>query len=170
MSLIFTGEVMEITEKRITELQELHKIKRKQLRILKRRPQENKAAEERAAGLVFGSIWGVNDHGVPFDGKREDDHYKNTLRPCLALETPDDFEDHSEVWIAPGTTHSHPVGRNYPPCFMAETGREDIRKTTWFLLYFQFPAMQKTLEKRFTELSAEGKQKVRSLMEGAVDG
>lgn len=119
---------------------------------------------KRELSLLFGTVWGVNDFAVPFDNKRKDDDFKETLRPCLVLETPDDFGDNYLVWMAPGTSKFHKIKDKIEPCFYADPQYENVRKPTYFLLYFEWFAKQKTVINKFLELSEDGKTKLKELV------
>lgn len=142
-------------KKTYKQIREVHKVKQKEIKKFSRGLRVDPKIEKREMGLYFGSVWGVNDASVPFNGKRDEEHLKDSLRPSLVLKTPDSFEDFTLVEMAPGTSHEHPVGYKHPICLRADVPPEELAQTTYFLLYLKWSSVQKNLEKRFCELSTE---------------
>jgi hypothetical protein len=142
-------------KKTYASLHEVHKVKKKEIKKFSRSEKLNAAIVKRELKLHYGSVWGIDDKSVPFDAKRKDEDLKESLRPCLVIETPKSFEDYDLVEMAPGTTHFHPVGIEYPECLRADVPPEDLYKTTYFLLYLRWSSVQKNLFRNLTELSTE---------------
>lgn len=134
----------------------------------KRRIKTNKKQEDfeyRELNLLFGSVWGLNDRSVPFDRKRKDDDYKSALRPSLVLGTPDYYEDYNEVSLAPGTSKYHSDKDPNNPCLIAEVPPENLKRTTYFLLYYSWTAKLFTIDRKLAELSVESKNKLAKILE-----
>lgn len=138
-------------------------IKKREIRIVKRAKPTDKEVYEREINLTFGNVWGVNDRAVLFDDLRKEEDYKNTLRPCLILQTPDDFTDYSFVNLAPGTSKYH-KSTDGQPCLIAKAEIEECKKDTYFLIYFRWNSLQKTVEKKFFELSPNSKSQLEKLL------
>jgi len=141
-------------------------VKRKQIRILSRNLKQSNEVINKELGLSTGSVWSIEDASVPFDAKRNLKDIKQTSRPCLVLTTPIEFGDSSTVLVAPGTSKVHPTDNQTFPCLKAPVPPEDLKQTTYFLLYFKWHAVQKTLQKKITELSFPAQERLRSLMKG----
>ncbi len=156
-----------VLDKKILELIKEKKLKKNEIRLIKRKSRHSAAQELDTKDLLkFGSVWGVEDRAVPFDYNRKEDDYKNALRPCLVLGTPFNFNSYDSVKTAPGTSIPHPFGFKKPPCIKAEVPPENLKKTTFFLIYFQWYSRQSELEKYFTELSEPLLNLTQKLMEG----
>ncbi len=147
-------------------LKKHHKIKKKEIKIYKRKERIPQNQLIRETSLFKGSVWGVQDLSVPFDNKRKEDHYKASLRPTLILETPNIFTDYSVVSSAPGTSKVHKVGEGFPSTLKAEVPPENLEKTTYFLLEYSWFAIQKTMNKKLTELTSETMGVLNEMIEG----
>lgn len=145
-------------------LYEVHGIKLKQIKKYSRSKSPNTEIVNRELGLQFGSIWGVDDVSVPFDSKREKEHLKDAMRPCLALETPDSFEDYAKIEMAPGTSKEHPIVSNFPACLIFDNLNRELNQVTYFLLYLSWTSVQKKLRKRFGELSTDQKNLLKNIL------
>jgi hypothetical protein len=104
--------------------------------------------------LTFGSVWGIQDSLVLFDNKRKDEHFKDSARPCLLIETPTNYRDYSPAVIAPGTTSYYQNDENNDKVLTAQVPPEDLNQTTYFKLFFRQYIFQKNLEKKFCDLSS----------------
>jgi len=143
--------------RKILRLQAERNLKNKEIRLLRRNPKkQDDSWDSRAAGLIKGAVWLIADASVPFDAKRHEKDIKSTGRTCLCLNTPSDISQNSFAPMAPGTGTPHKTGKNgTAPVLRAEVPPEDLDKTTYFLLYFRWNALQKTLIKRRCDLSAD---------------
>lgn len=126
--------------------------------IQRNKSQKQQKQEEREVSLHYGSVWGIHDRSVPFDRERKEDDFKDALRTSIVLETPEEFSTHSLVWTAPGTSKKHDIGKNAPPCLKALPEKDNVKQITYFLIYMNWYASQKTLDKRFCEISTEAKE------------
>lgn len=146
-------------------LKEVHKIKKKEIRVYKRKSHSSSEKSKREISLFQCSIWGVPDKSIPFDRRRKEDEYKDSLRPTLVLTTPDTFNDYDLVWVAPGTSKFHKIGNKFPYTLKVEVPPENLEKTTYFLMQYHWFAIQKNMEKKFTELTSETKTKFYEILE-----
>lgn len=129
------------------------KIKRRELRLLKREKDEEPGEYiSRGMYLREGSVWGIEDKSVSFDTPRDPDVLKEGLRPCLCLDTPDQYNYYSPVEMAPGTTKFHRTDLPDMPTLAVQINPKSDYQTTYFLIYASWYAMQKTLQKHFTDL------------------
>ena len=140
------------------KLKQVHNLKRKEIKKFTRDIFLNNESEKRENELYLGSVWGIDDKSVPFDGNRKDENIKNSLRPCLTLQTPNSFENYDLVQMAPGTTNFHNVGHNYPECLRADVPPEDLNQTTYFLIYLRWSSIQKNLDRKICDLSTQLKK------------
>jgi len=150
-------------------LKKVHKIKKKEIRIYKRKENIPSNQTIRETSLLKGSVWGVPDESVPFDKKRKDDDYKDALRPSLVLETPNNFGNNHFVKLAPGTSKYHPHNETNNLCLLASVPPEELKQSTYFLIYFSWNAVQKNLQNRFCELSTSSKERISILMRELVN-
>lgn len=150
--------------KKNIELLKERKLKTKEIKILKREPKSPPEVEYRELNLFFGSVWSIPDKAVPFDYMRKLEDIKDANRPCLILETPESFFDNSYVELAPGTTKVHPTTDKEYKCLVAKVPPEDLRQTTYFLLYFRWTDVQKKLDKKLCELSTSLKNKLSNIL------
>ncbi len=127
-------------KKLFSELTKVHKIKYSQIRISKR---EDKDEEPYIPESSVGSVYGVQDSKIQFDGQRQE--FKDALRPCVIIKK----DRINETWIAPGTGKYH-YGEE---CITAEVPPEQLEKTTYFLLYFRQRLLDKTLKRKICSLS-----------------
>jgi mRNA-degrading endonuclease toxin of MazEF toxin-antitoxin module len=146
-------------------LKKVHRLKKKEIRIYKRKKRVPQNQFIRETSLFKGSIWGVPDKSIPFDRRRKEDEYKDSLRPTLVLTTPDTFNDYDLVWVAPGTSKFHKIGNKFPYTLKVEVPPENLEKTTYFLMQYHWFAIQKNMEKKFTELTSETKTKFYEILE-----
>jgi len=142
--------------KKIQQLKSERNLKDRDIKLFKRSERKvDKSEEERSISLIEGAVWLIPDQSVPFDAQRELKEIKPFGRPCLCLETPQDFEPDSLVSMAPGTSKPHRFGAHAPlPVLFAKVPPEDLDKDTYFLLYFSWTARQKNLIKHRSDLSA----------------
>lgn len=166
MAIIKFNEIritrMKNIEKLYEELKKFHKIKKKEIRVSDRKNRQS--PDERSIIMTYGSVWGIQDSSVPFDDKREDIEIKQSLRPCLVLETPDRFGDYDEVHMAPGTRKPHRIGEKNPLCLMAKQNDSQLKETTYFLINFSWYAIQKNLEKKFGDITGDTRKYLDSIM------
>lgn len=141
-------------DKKIRRILEEDKTKRKMIRLPMREHTDRKS-EQWQTGAYKGSVWAVPDRSVPFDEIRKAEQIKPEKRPCLILETPSEFGEYKTAHIAPGTSVPHRLGKKSPPCLLADRENDGMKKDTYFLIYFRWFAVQKTMEKRIGEISFE---------------
>lgn len=129
-------------------------VKRRELRILRRKKEEfPEDYSLRESKLRTGSVWGIEDKSVSFDTPRDPSVLKDGLRPCLCLEKPADYHEYQTALMAPGTSKFHRLNIINFPTLAAQINPKSNITTTYFLLYASWHAMQKTLQKHFTDLS-----------------
>ncbi len=146
------------------ELRKIKKVKRKEIKKILRKKNYEEINEHRIAGMTFGSVWGIHDRYVPFDKNRRIENIKDKMRPAVILETPKQFCEHCIIWLAPGTSINHDKFNKGEVILKAKVPPEDLSKTTWFLIHFNWFAKQWQLEKRFTELSTERIKKLENIL------
>lgn len=144
---------MLMNKKKIDKLLKERNIKYKAIRLLKKKEHVDKLIEYRELNLKIGTIWTMQDRKIPFDNKRAEKDYKNSGRPVLVLETPNDFSDYSLVSLAPGTSIPH-VSSKTQPVFDILSTKKNNPITTYFLLYFKWKSVQKNLNKIVSTLNS----------------
>ncbi len=155
---------MRSSEEFYESLKTVHKIKKKEIRIYKRKSLLEEEETLKSMKFNFGSIWGIEDKLVPFDYKRNETNYKDSLRPSLIIETPLKFGDNQLVKLAPGTTKFHKCKKIRDFCLFVSVPPEELDQSTYFLIYFSWKAVQKNLQKRFCELSTKAKERLSILV------
>ncbi len=134
-------------KKIFTELSEVHKIKFSEIRKVQRKKNAEEDFEENEFIYSKGDVYGLPDSKVKFDGKRNEDDYKDALRPVCIMECIND----NQVLLIPGTGTPH-----YDKlCLRAGVPPEKLKKTTYFLLYFSQSVFSKSLKKKICRLSPE---------------
>lgn len=141
-------------------------LKIKEIRKLKREKKKKETTSNKEYQLIFGSVWGIEDRIVIFDNKRKEEHFKDTLRPCLALESPSDFNEYSIINIAPGTTSYFHSDIDKGKILTASVPPEDLDRTTHFKIYFSQYLLQKNLQKKFCDISATLRIKLEEILNG----
>lgn len=141
-------------------------VKKKQIRIFSRSKKQSAKDLNRELGIFQGSVWGIDDASIPFDSLRKLKDIKQSLRPCVVLNTPESYRQTDLVSVAPGTSTYHASNSEAFPCLIASVPPENLKKTTYFLLYFRWVAVQKTLQKKLTELSNPSKDRLRKIVGG----
>jgi len=148
--------------KLIRQLMYVRKIKKNQIRLYKRISLKQDKVDNEIIKMRFGTVWGVEDRKVNFDGGRTPDHFKDALRPCVALEHAN--EQSEIIEIAPGTSKIH-SNTNSEIILTAKVPPENLSKTTYFLLHYNQSVFKDDLETKFAELSQNLQKKLKNLLE-----
>jgi len=128
-------------------------IKFKQIRKFRRKEKLSEFADNKEYDLMFGSVWGIHDSRILFDSERKKEHFKNSLRPCVALESPTIIDDNKVANFAPGTSSYDAEGINSGKILIASVPPENLYNTTYFKLKFRQALKQKYFEIKFCDLS-----------------
>jgi len=128
-------------------------IKISQLKKKNRKSSISIKQEDKEIQMIFGSVWGIQDRHVAFGEERKDEHIKDSLRPCLALETPSKFGDNSNIEVAPGSSNFWNNQLYTEKIITASVPPEDLERTTYFKIHLAHLQLQKHLEKKFCDLS-----------------
>ncbi|MCK9280184.1 MAG: hypothetical protein M0P71_06160 [Melioribacteraceae bacterium] len=147
-------------EPKYGELKTPHK--RKKEKIL---PKTFNSPHRRIIEFNFGSVWGIPDGAVPFDNERKKDDYKDCDRPCVVISKPIDMPSNEDAIFAPGTTHYHDPDHKINIVLYASNKKENLKYSTYFLLYFKFSVPSKFINSKFCDLSKESKNQLKLLVE-----
>ncbi|MBK9404453.1 MAG: hypothetical protein IPN57_07970 [Ignavibacteria bacterium] len=123
-------------------------LKVKEIRKLKREKKSRDTGSDKEYQLIFGSVWGIQDRLVLFDGKRKEEHFKDSQRPCILLESPIVFNEYSNISIAPGTSNYSKYDEYNNFVLTATVPPEELNHTTYFKIYLRQYTFQKDLEKK----------------------
>jgi len=152
-----------MNDKKIIKLKTERNVKHKQIKLLNKEEYIEPEVSYREANLCFGSVWGVEDKSVPFDNFRNEIDIKNSLRPTVVIETPQNWESYNVVSVAPGTSKNHKNTKDFPvydECI--NTTNPSLR--TYFLLYLKWNSVQKNLVKKFYTLDVPQSNRLKNLL------
>lgn len=141
-------------------------LKVKEIRKLKRQKKSRNTESDKQYKLIFGSVWGIQDRLVQFDGKRKEEHFKNSQRPCILLESPIVFNEYSNISIASGTSNFSKYDKYNNLILTASVPPEDLNHTTYFKIYFRQYTLQRNLEKKFCDISYALRIKLEKILNG----